>query len=288
MENSYSTVLLQVLCDLRSSLDRMVIIGGWVPELHRRADERAQWAVEPLATIEIDILVVDSERNPDDSTSIAEHLVAAGFAPVGGQRASAVWERDISAGERIEFFLDHSASWGSLAAVRTIEAGTRLGGLPLEGLGVLRDHSVTLLLPIVGAESDDFPLSVRVPELAAFLVHKAATFRRRPDHVKMAKDLQYVVDVMASGEAQVGVVEAQIEAYCAEGGAIAEVARSARNLIQLVVGESPATELRRRLAASLSVRHGLSRDAADARGVGHLMDFVDLIPPDCGERSAER
>jgi hypothetical protein len=230
MENSYSTVLLPVLRDLRSSLDRMVIIGGWVPELHRRADERARWAVEPLATIEIDILVVDFERNPDGSTSIAEHLVAAGFAPIGGQRASAVWERDISAGERIEFFLDHSASWGSLAAVRTIEAGTRLGGLPLEGLGVL---------------------------------------------------------VMASGEAQVEVVEAQLEAYCAGGGAIAEVARSARNLIQMVVGESPATDLRRRLAASLSVRHGLSQDAADARSVGHLMDFVDLIPPDCGKRSAE-
>jgi len=117
----------------------------------------------------------------------------------------------------------------------------------------------------------------------AFLVHKGAIFRRRADLEKQAKDLHYIVDVMQSGEAQVEKIETEIEGYCREGGGIAELARQARNHLGVVIGEAPGTVLRDRLASGISVRHRLSMVAADARAVGFLSDFRDLIPEDCGD-----
>jgi hypothetical protein len=124
---------------------------------------------------------------------------------------------------------------------------------------------------------------VRVPELAAFMVHKGATFRRRPDVSKMAKDLHYIVDVMQSGDGPVGTVAGQIETYCAEGGPAGELARQARNHVSLVTDEGSATALRSRLAEAMAVRHGISREAGDARASGFLIDFLELIPRECGK-----
>jgi site-specific recombinase len=123
---------------------------------------------------------------------------------------------------------------------------------------------------------------IRVPELGAFLIHKGAVFRRRGDIAKMAKDLHYIVDVMQSGDALAESVAAQIAQYCAEQAVAAEVARSARNQVGLVVRESPATELRVSLATGIAERHSLSQIEGDARAVGYLTDFLELIPGDCG------
>jgi hypothetical protein len=234
-EDAFQSVLLPILRELEGVLDHLVLIGGWVPELHRRFGGSEEWRVKPLATIELDVFLKET--------------------------------------------------WQDLSTVRTLDLESRLGGILLGDLGVLRDRSVALRVPLESRE-DGSPgeyVSVQVPQLGAFLVHKGAIFRRRPDLDKQAKDLHYIVDVMQSGEAQVEKVEKEIEGYCREGGGIAELARQARNHLGVVIGGAPGTELRNRLASGIAVRHRLPMVAADARAVGFLSDFRDLIPEDCGD-----
>ena len=281
MENAYKSVLEPILYELRDHLSSFVIIGGWVPELYRRFGEGGEWAVKPLATSELDVLLDEDEAASENVDALAERLRAAGFEPIGDGSAKAIWERDASSGERIEFFLDHTGPWEQVAETREVGSG-EISGIALRDLGLLSRHSVTLRLAADDVHNDD-ALAVRVPELGAFLVLKGATFRRRPVAAKRAKDLHYIVDVMASGDAQVDAVQAQILSYCGLGGAIAELARSCRNLVQLVVTEPPDSELRQRLAEALEVRHALSKQEADARAVGYLNDFVELIPQECGD-----
>ena len=284
-DDAFDLVLVPVLQDLRNYLGDLVVIGGWVPELHRRFGGTQEWAVKPLGTTEVDILIGGPDTSRAFPRFLAEALTEAGFSPVGEDSPSAIWERDTSVGERVEFFLHHTGPWDSLTTVEAIEPGSQLGGLLLSDIGVLRDHAVALPVPIGDVDGDSTLAMVRVPELGVFLVHKGATFRRRSDHAKMAKDLHYIVDVMQSGEARIEEVEQQITTYCAEGGSAAELARQARNHVGLVVNEKAATALRQQLAQSLSVRHHITQEEGDARAKGFLADFLGLIPAECGRRS---
>jgi hypothetical protein len=279
-EDAYELVLMPVVRDLFQHLNRLVLIGGWVPELHRRFGGHGDWAVKPLKTMEVDILVAGSE----EAGPLASALESSGFVPVGESGVSAVWERDVRLGERIEFFVAHAGVWEELGTVDALDAEARLGGLRLSDMGVLRDRSVTLSVPVDTREGRATLINVRVPEIGAFLIQKGATFRRRPDSAKAAKDLHYVVDVMQSSEALVEAIERQIAAYCEEGTDAAELARRARNHLGVFIRESSTTDVRTRLAGGLSERHSLTQEAADARAVGFLTDFRDLIPEGCGRR----
>jgi len=284
-DRAFQSVLLPILRELEGVLDQLVLIGGWVPELHRCFGSAEEWRVKPLGTVELDVFLKETMKNPTFVQQLARVLVEAGFRPVGEGSASAIWERDAEVGERLEFFLDHAGTWQDLSTVRTLEPESRLGAILLGDLGVLRDRSVALWVPL-DSKDDGSPgrsVSVQVPQLGAFLIHKGAVFRRRPELDKQAKDLHYIVDVMQSGEAQVEKVEREIEGYCREGGGIAGMARQARNHLGVVIGEAPGTVLRNRLASGIAVRHHLSMVAADARAVGFLSDFRDLIPEACGD-----
>ncbi len=221
---------------------------------------------------------------PEGNThqELAEALAGAGFAPVGTEGASAVWERDAGVGERVEFFLDHSGPWQNLSTVHTLDTDARLGGLLLSDLGILEEESVTFSVPLGEIEGTQAVALLRVPELGAFLIHKGATFRRRPDVAKRVKDLHYIVDVMQSGEIRVQKVETELQAYCGEGGKAAEIARQASDHLSVVINEPAETELRQRLAEGLSIRHTISEGEADARAMGFLADFLGLIPEECG------
>lgn len=284
-EDAFQSVLLPILRELEGVMDHIVLIGGWVPELHRRFGSSEEWRVKPLGTIELDVFLRKTEEDRASVQQLARVLLEAGFKPVGEGSASAIWERDIEVGERLEFFLDHAGTWQDLSTVRTLDPESGLGAILLPDLGVLRDRSVALRVPLAAEdrESPGRSVSVQVPQLGAFLIHKGAIFRRRPDLEKQAKDLHYIVDVMQSGEAQVLKVAKEIEGYCREGGGPAEVARQARNHLGVVISEPPETDLRTRLASGIAVRHHLSIVEAAARAVGFLSDFRDLIPEDCGD-----
>ena len=284
-DDAFDLVLVPILRELRDHLPDLVVIGGWVPELHRRLGDTGEWAVKPLATTEVDILIGGPDASQNRPRLLAEALTEAGFSPIGEKSPSAIWERDTSVGERVEFFLDHTGPWGNLSTVEALEPGGRLGGLLLSDLGVLRDHAVELPVPMRNADGGRILVTVRVPELGAFLVQKGATFRRRSDHAKMAKDLHYIVDVMQSGEARIEELERQIATYCAVGGAAGELARQAKNHVGLIVNEQATTALRQRLAQSLSVRHHITHEEGDAKAKGFLADFLGLIPAGGGRGS---
>ena len=271
-EDPFELVLLPVLRELLPHLGRLVLIGGWVPELHRRFGPHGDWAVKPLKTIEVDVLVAGT----DEAAPLASTLERAGFVPVGDASVSAVWERDVHAGERIEFFVARAGPWEELGRVDAIAVGTRLGGLRLSDLGVLRDRSVTLSVPAETLEEGGESIDVRVPEIGAFVIHKGATFRRRPDSAKAAKDLHYIVDVMQSSEALVRAIEREIASYCEEGTDAAELARHARNHLGVLIGEGPRTDVRTRLARGIAERHSLTLEEADAKAMGFLADLRDL------------
>ena len=282
-DDAFDTVLVPVLRELREHLVNLVVIGGWVPELHRRFGTLRQWAVRPLRTTEVDILVPVPKVAPTDVESLAATLARAGFTPLGREGASAVWERNPTVGERIEFFVEHRGAWGTLNDVRPIEPRGRLGALGLSDVGILRERSVELAVPINENDAAASVVMVRVPELGSFLVHKGATFRRRTDPVKRAKDLQYVVDVMRSSDAVVDALQRQVSSYCAEGGEVAALTRTARNQVSLVVHDPGSADLRLRLGEALSVRDGISPGEGDARARGYLTDFVEMVPEACGD-----
>jgi hypothetical protein len=272
-------VIVGVLRELRSFLPRLVIIGGWVPELHRRWGG-GQWRVEPARTIELDVLLMsDAAGEPPDPGALTEALREAGFRPIDEGGNGAVWERDVRRGERIEFFVDHRGPWRSAMAVRRLDDEVALGGVSLPDAAVLLEHRTELKIPL---NEGGFPLSVWTPQIGIFLTHKGATFRRRSETVKAAKDLAYIVDVMRSGEPVVAEVERQIRGYCGDGGAAAALAGRVRNLVGLVIDEPGSTALRIALAAAIAERARLSPGAADALAIGALTDFVELIPEECG------
>ncbi len=284
-EDAFQTMLLPILRELEMVMDHIVLIGGWVPELHRRFGSSEEWRVKPLGTVELDVFLRNPEEVPASVQELARVLLEAGFKPVGKGSASAIWERDAEIGERLEFFLDHDGTWQDLSTVRTLDPESGLGAILLRDLEVLSDKAVALRIPLEAGDEErpGRSVPVQVPQLGAFLIHKGSVFRRRPDLEKQAKDLHYIVDVMQSGEAQVQQIEKEIEGYCRDGGAPAEVARQARNNLGVVISGSRGTRLRTRLASGIAVRHNLSLMDADARAVGFLSDFRDLIPEDCGD-----
>jgi hypothetical protein len=282
MDDPFDSIFVPIVRDLQDVLDNLVVIGGWVPELHRRFGETEEWSVKPLATTEVDLLLDGSGDIDGAHEAVVETLERVGFSPTGGERASAVWERDVSEGERLEFFLNSTGPWEGLGEVQALEGDQRLGALSLRGLKILQEKSVVFSVPTGLDEAPSSAAQVRVPELAVFLAHKGATFRQRGDLQKRVKDLHYIVDVMQSGDSPADLVERQIANYCAEGGAAAELARQARNLVGLVLEEPSGTALRQGLAEGLSVRHGISVAEGDARARGFLADFVAMIPEGCG------
>jgi Nucleotidyltransferase len=276
--DAFGSVFLPILRELRDFLGDIVVIGGWVPEVHRRFGASGEWSVEPLRTTEVDLLMGNLGAG-GSSDELANALRDAGFRPLGNEDPSAVWERDVAAGERVEFFIEHSGPFESLGEVHPLEPGTQLGGLALRDMSVLREHAVSLPVPLNEGEV----ALLRVPALGVYVIHKAATFFRRPDLEKRAKDLHYVVDVMQSGEEVVTSVADEIARFCTEGGAVAGLARQARNQLGVIIAADPGGSLRQRLASGLAVRHGETDRQGDARAMGFLADLMDLIPEDCGD-----
>ena len=82
-DDAFGSVLVPILKELRGFLGHLVVIGGWVPELHRPFGSSDEWAVKPLGTTEVDMLVGDAGPEGKTHQELAEALAGAGFTPVG-------------------------------------------------------------------------------------------------------------------------------------------------------------------------------------------------------------
>lgn len=279
-DDALDSVLLPVLWELREHLSHLVLIGGWVPQLHRRFSGEAGWSMAPIATLELDILLTEAVPGGARRT-LAVTLLEAGFRPMGRGRAPAVWERDTALGERIEFFLDHVGPGRGVGKVRMSQAGEGVAGMSLDGLAFLSENSVELRVPGPPYVESGELLGVRVPTLPAFLVHKGTIFFRRRERDRRAKDLLYIVEMMAQEASLVKRIESGIKELCQASAAGASVARTARNNVFVLLSQ-PDEGFLSEVSGALQVRHGWSQDLAKARARGFLSDFADLIPQDCG------
>lgn len=213
----YEPALRRVLWELRSYLDDVVVIGGWVPYLYRQYGGFATWAGRTSLTTEVDVLV-DRPLPPGGRSSIPQILRASGFQPSADGGGSAVWVGDVQAGEMIEFLVPHTGTARQQGDTVPVAAQAGLRAISLPGLALMRRYTRRLPVP-VDTDSGEGVLDVTVPRLGAYVVNKANTFIRRQLHAtggsKRSKDLLYLRDIAAAGEE----VLAQVE------GDLAEMAR---------------------------------------------------------------
>lgn len=265
--------LTQVLWSLREHLGHLILIGGWVPYLHRRYGAIPDWRTDPIFTTELDFMI-ETRGVGDAGGRLPDVLRAAGFRPVGDGPA-VVWRRE-GEPERIEFFVEHRGSGRDLGSVRNLGGG--LGALSLHGLRLLAESTVCLDLPLGRATEDGGVLAVPVPRLGAFVVQKADSFPRRREDVKQVKDLFYLVEIAAAGD--------RVQEHIArEAGAIADARgpddpalTAARHNLAAVV--RPGGSLRRLLtplAEMVAARYHLQPPEARARTAGFLQDVLEIL-----------
>ena len=89
-EDALQSVLLPILRELEGVMDHIVLIGGWVPGLHRCFGSSEEWRVKPLGTIELDVFLGKTEEDSASIQQLARVLLEAGFKPVGKGTASAI------------------------------------------------------------------------------------------------------------------------------------------------------------------------------------------------------
>ena len=275
--------LRRILWELREYLNDIVVIGGWVPYLYRKYGGFAEWKSSLSRTAEVDVLLVSS-LEPLGRKPISTILDEAGFRPAADARPVAVWLGEVQQGEQIEFLVPHKGTARQIGLLQPIETQQGLGAVSLPDLELLRDFTRTLSLPITVEGQPPSELEVRVPWLGAYLANKAATFPKRrligrttlPENPKKAKDLLYMRDVMAAGEAIVRCIVEDCTAMRSVGKVVQSRIEYAANNLRLLRGGSFTTELEE-AAEMLAERDatGQRESLADLRG--YLDDALEVL-----------
>lgn len=290
---SLDHALQRILWELRPYLSDLVVIGGWVPYLYQRYGVLSGWSGPLSLTAEVDILV-DPEMPPGGRQPIAGILRDAGFQPVGKSRPVAVWANEPARGEKIEFLVQHSGARKSLGTIVPLRAQEGLGAIALARLDILRENTSTLLVPARSPGDEIERIALRVPQLGAYVLNKAATFMDRPSvsgtvgNPKRAKDLLYLRDVLHAGPALRATIANEISQMVEADPRVRYMADKGADNLDRIVSSGGNTTLDD-VGAMLAEREPeRSRDGAVASVLGHLMDLRDLLdsyrsPPATGD-----
>jgi len=269
--------LLAVLATLKSYLPRIVVIGGWVPTLYREFGG-LDWRGRLSLTTDVDVLT--APPIPVEGVPLDKLLEAMGFVPGRTDASSAVWTQPGVEGAQIEFLTPLVGPHRREGTTLPFDGHGGVGGLQLEGLGLLARFTNQLEIPVrSGGETG--VLRVRVPTLGAYVVNKAETFPRRRQHAagdnpKRAKDLLYLRDVAAAGDTVVGRVLEDTRSIVGEPKRLFSV-RTARNNLDLTCRGTLFPETAAAAAGMLAEREGMDETAAHADVLGHLSDLRDLM-----------
>ncbi len=275
----FEQALRRVLWELREYLADVVIIGGWVPYLHKRYGGFKEWRSKVSRTAEIDVLVhtrVIAGARP----TLRELLVDAGFKPDADLGEAAVWRRDDASGEVLEFLVPHTGTARQLGRVTPLREHTGVGAISLSDLEVLQEHTQDLRIPVSLPARQVEHLPVRVPRLGAFLVNKAATFHKRQHtgaapHSKRVKDLLYIRDLTAAGPEVVTRITHDLKEI-RQSSAGRMQADYAANHVRLLLESSDQVVLEE-AATMLAERDGLDIEQATADMRGFLADAQALL-----------
>lgn len=274
--------LRSVLWALRDYLPDLVLIGGWVPHLHRRYGPFAGWRGELSLTSDLDVLV-DRLLPRGDRPSLPEILREARFEQAPGTHVNAVWARSLETGEMIEFLAPFAGRMRGGEVTIPVPDHPGLTAIPLHYIDFLARYTTTLRVPVIGREAEAI-LEVHVPTLGAYAVNKAYTFSRRGnagsagEGSKSAKDLLYLHDLMAAGPAVAEQIERDVAAVAAGSAADAEQVRGAASHLNLALHGGPLGRHLTDTVSMLRERRGTSNSrAAMARLRGHLLDLHDIL-----------
>jgi hypothetical protein len=270
--------LRNVLHELRLYRPDLILIGGWVPYLYRHYGGLDPSSDEDTLTFELDVLVprpLPSEGRP----LLAEVLRHSAFRPEGGS-LPAVWVRDLNAGEKIEFLTPHRGTAHGQGRVVAVPEQPGLGAIPLAELDVMVRHTRTLTLP---PRAGSPAVEVQVPTLGAYVVNKGLTFLRRrprtgePGVPKLAKDLLYLRDLAASGDAVITAVTRDLDAIAQSGLHAAGAVREAAMNLRMVTDGHLSHHLA--ATAQMVVTRGLTGSPAleEARTRAFLLDLHELL-----------
>src|SRR5574338_212396 len=135
-QTQFEQGLRRILWTLRDYLADLTVIGGWVPHLYRRYGGFTPWSANLSRTGEVDVLVPAgplAAGRPPISTLLAD----AGFAPTTGDRSAAVWEKEPSAGERIEFLVKHQGTARQIGQTAIVVGQPGVGAIALTDMDLL-------------------------------------------------------------------------------------------------------------------------------------------------------
>ncbi len=281
---------------MRGYLPDLVLIGGWVPYLHRQYGPFPDWRGDLSLTRELDLLV-DRRLDRGARPTLPDVLKAANFRQGPGSAVNAVWAREADDGELIEFLVPFAGRTRRDQTTVAIQEQPGLAAIPLQYVDLLARHTTVLHIPIA-ADTGESSLEVRVPTLGAYAVNKAYTFSRRgePDDPreapKAAKDLLYLYDLMDAGPAVAAQIERDVQALVAGSPADTGQVEGAASHLHLALGGG---ELGRHLARTVSMllERGTRRSegATMAALTGYLTDLHEIlssaVPEDAPENKNE-
>jgi len=289
--------LRRVLRALGPYLADLVLIGGWVPYLHRRYGGIERWDAGLSFTSELDVLVATGRLDARERPPLADLLRQAGLRPAGTPHGSAagaaVWTADDGDSTVIEFLVPHAGPLQSRNPPVAVRGQIGIAALMLTDLGILERHTMFLQVSLDeraatalqdGSASDN-RASVRVPRLGAYVLNKAMTFPRRIPrpgervNPKRAKDLLYLRDIVAAGPHVTDVVRADVEHMLATDRIAQHAVDAAVSSVDFAAAGAYAEDIDR--AAMMLVEREPDRSWGDARQdiEGYLTDCLEILRP---------
>ena len=255
-------------------LPDVVIIGGWVPELHRLYGG-ATWRTVPSRTTELDVLV-GSVLDPRGRPKLRELLEDAQIRPARPGTFPADWVSPATDATVIEFLMARPGP-AIADSPRQVDLQGYLGAILIDDAEVLASFTCEL---VVRAGEEQW--TVRVPTLGAWAISKALTFGARrapvdpaPGADKRAKDLLYLRDLIHAGPEVLQQLTRDLGAIV--GG------RPGRRIAERTVGRlsAPPELAVANAAARLAERDGKAFAVARAEILGamnELSEMIDEIP----------
>jgi len=276
-----------ILATLRPYLNDLVIIGGWVPHLYRRHGPFPAWRSELSLTQELDVLVT-RDLPAGDRPSLPDLLVSAGFAPIGDSMTCAVWATSPERGEKVEFLVPHQGTRHDLnkrVAVRGQHGSdtANLGAIALATLDVMQAHTTTLLVPIGRVEHELTTVNLRVPTLGAYCLNKAITFPQRElssfgeANSKRAKDLLYLRDLVAAGEAVLVHIQRDCTGIQTSGKRGQFLFDRAVMNLENALHPNERIWITRAAAMRVEREPGIDQSVAEADLRGRLTDLIEVL-----------
>lgn len=183
------SVLVEVMTILASDVDKLVVVGGWVPELLYPGKGH-------IGSLDVDVAVDGRKVQPAAYDSIRKRLLKAGYRPA--TPAGSIFFRDVPGGS-ISVRLDLITGEGPVT--RDQEPHTLIQEMlvgKLRGTDLALDHALSLSITGSLPDGSVNEVRLRIADVAAFLCMKAHALNERKRE-KDAYDVYFCLQACPGG-----------------------------------------------------------------------------------------